>query len=38
MDLSFEKVKDRLGCKEYFLSTTEIKDYNVMIDGKNFSD
>ena len=22
----------------YFLSTVEIKDYNVMIDGKNFFD
>ena len=24
--------------KQYFLPTVEIKDYNVMIDGKNFCD
>ena len=33
--LSFENVNDRIGYKEYFLPTIEIKNYNVMIDGQN---
>ena len=28
----------RRSCKQYFLPTVEVKDYNVMIDGKNIFD
>ena len=34
--LSFENTKDRIVRRKYFLPTVEIKDYNVMIDGKTF--
>ena len=34
--LSFEDDELRRSCKRYFLPTVEIKDYNVMIEGKNF--
>ena len=34
--LSFEDNAHRTSYKRYFLPTTEIKDYNVMIDGKTF--
>ena len=36
--LSFENDAHRKTYKRYFLPTVEIKDYNVMIDGKNFFD
>ena len=36
--LSFEDNAQRRRHKIYFLPTVEIKDYNVMIDGKNFLD
>ena len=36
--LSFENVIDRIGYTEYILLATEIKDYNVMIDGEIFFD
>ena len=32
--LSFENYEHRRGHKRYFLPTVEIKDYNVMTDGK----
>ena len=35
--LSFENDARRRSYKRYFLPTVEIKDYNVMIDGKTFS-
>ena len=34
--LSFENEDDRKSCSTYYLPKVEIKDYNVMIDGKNF--
>ena len=34
--LSFENENDRTSCSNYYLSKAEIKDYNVIIDGKNF--
>ena len=34
----FENKNDRTKHKKYYLPTVEIKDYNVMIDGKNFFD
>ena len=34
--LSFEDDAHRRSYKRYFLPTVEIKDYNVMIDGKIF--
>ena len=36
--LSFENTADRTVHREYFPPTVETKDYNVMIDGKNFCD
>ena len=36
--LSFENEADRIGHTGYYLPTVEIKDYNVMIDGRNFFD
>ena len=34
--LSFESDDGRKGYKEYHVSTVEIKDYNVVINGRNF--
>ena len=34
--LSFENENDRTVQTEYYLLTVEIKDYNVVIDGRNF--
>ena len=34
--LSFENDAHRRSYKRYFLLTVEIKDYNAIIDGKNF--
>ena len=36
--LSFENDAHRTSYKRFFLPTVEIKDYNIMIDGKNFFD
>ena len=36
--LSFENENDRTSNSIYYLPKVEIKDYNVMIDGKNFFD
>ena len=36
--LSFENENDRTSHSTYYLPKVEIKDYNVMIDGKNFFD
>ena len=36
--LSFENENDRTSHSTYYLTKVEIKDYNVMIDGKNFFD
>ena len=36
--LSFENEEDRKVHTVYYLPKVEIKDYNVMIDGKSFSD
>ena len=36
--LSFENKNDRTLHTKYYLPTTEIKDYNVMINGQNFFD
>ena len=36
--LSFENDNDRESCKRYFRPTIEIKDYNVMIDGRKCFD
>ena len=36
--LSFENEKDRTLHSNYYLPKVEIKDYNIMIDGKNFFD
>ena len=36
--LSFENEDDRRSHSGYYLPKVEIKDYNVMIDGKNFFD
>ena len=36
--LSFENDAHPRSCKQYVLLTAEIKDYNVIIDGKNFFD
>ena len=36
--LPFENENDRTVHTKYYLSNVEIKDYNVMIDGKNFFD
>ena len=34
--LSYENTEQLTSSKRYFLPTVEIKDYNVMIDGRNF--
>ena len=34
--LSYENIGYRTSYKQYFLPTIEIKDYNIMIDGKFF--
>ena len=36
--LAFENDAQRTSNKRYYLPNVEIKDYNVVIDGKNFSD
>ena len=36
--LAFENDDDRTSDDEYYLPTVEIKDYNIMINGKNFFD
>ena len=36
--LSFENENDRTSHSTYYLPKVEVKDYNVMIDGKNFFD
>ena len=36
--LSFENENDRTSHSNYYLPKVEIKDFNVMIDGKNFFD
>ena len=36
--LSFENENDRTSHSTYYLPKVEIKDYNVMIDGRNFFD
>ena len=36
--LSFENENDRTSHSTYYLPKVEIKDYNVVIDGKNVSD
>ena len=36
--LSFENENDRTSHSTYYLPKVEIKDYNVVIDGKNFFD
>ena len=36
--LAFEDDAERISNKRYYLPNVEIKDYNVMIDGKNFFD
>ena len=36
--LFFENQNDRTSHSTYYLSKVEIKDYNVLIDGRTFSD
>ena len=36
--LSFENEEDRTSFSKYYVSKVEIKDFNVLIDGKSFSD
>ena len=36
--LAFENDAQRISKKRYYLPNIEIKDYNVMVNGKNFSD
>ena len=36
--LAFENDAQRTSNKRYYLPIVEIKDYNIMIDGKNFLD
>ena len=36
--LAFESDAQRISNKRYYIPNVEIKDYNVMIDGKNFFD
>ena len=38
LSLLFENVDDRQVHTKYFMSNVEIKDYNVVIDGRNFFD
>ena len=35
-DLSFKNKEDKTVLTKYYLPTVEIKNYNVMIDGRNF--
>ena len=37
-ELAFENDNQRTSNKRYYIRNVEIKDYNVMIDGKNFFD
>ena len=37
-ELSFENENDRTSYSTYYLPKVEIKDYNVMTDGRNFFD
>ena len=37
-DLAFKNDAQRRSNKRYYLPNVDIKDHNVMIDGKNFSD
>ena len=36
--LPFENEDDRVCFSKYFATTVEIADYNVLVDGKSFSD
>ena len=36
--LSFENENDRTSFSKYYVPKVEIKDFNVLIDGKSFSD
>ena len=36
--LSFQNGTNRIRCRIYYLPIVEIKDYNVLIDGRNFFD
>ena len=36
--LAFENDVQRISAKDYYLPNAEIKDYNIMINGENFSD
>ena len=36
--LAFENDTQRINNKRYYIPNVKIKDYNVMIDGKNFFD
>ena len=36
--LAFENDAQRISNKRYYIPNAEIKDYNLMIDGKNFFD
>ena len=36
--LAFENDAQRISNKRYYILNVEIKDYNAMIDGKNFFD
>ena len=36
--LAFENDDDRTSDEQYYLPTVEIKDYNIMVNGKNFFD
>ena len=36
--LAFEDDAQRISTKRYYIRNVEIKDYNVVIDGKNFFD
>ena len=36
--LSFEDINGRTSYRRYYLPLVEIKDYNVVIDGRNFFD
>ena len=35
---SFKAINSQESHKQYYLPTVEMKDYNVMIDGRNFFD
>ena len=36
--LSFQNEEDRISFSKYYTTSFEIKDFNVLIDGKNFFD